>query len=41
MEKCVVCLKITDKCCGLCRKVFYCSAEHQEVHWGMSHKYVC
>ena len=26
---CNICGKMTDKCCSLCLKVFYCSNEHQ------------
>jgi hypothetical protein len=36
-----VCQKETEKCCSLCRKTFYCSPEHQEVHWHMLHKFSC
>jgi hypothetical protein len=41
MQSCAVCQKETEKCCSLCRKVFYCSPEHQEVHWHMLHKFSC
>lgn len=41
MERCAICHKDTDKCCSLCNKVFYCSPEHQEVHWHMNHKFNC
>lgn len=41
MDRCAICQKDTDKCCSLCNKVFYCSPEHQEVHWHMNHKFSC
>ena len=41
IEKCAICEKPTDKCCSLCRKVFYCNSEHQEVDWHMRHKFNC
>jgi hypothetical protein len=41
MDNCVICRAETDKCCSLCNKVFYCSPEHQEVDWHISHKYNC
>ncbi|CAO2203914.1 unnamed protein product [Urochloa humidicola] len=30
-----------DKRCGLCRKAYYCSKKHQELHWRTSHKNEC
>ena len=26
---CNICGRMTDKCCGLCMKAYYCSNEHQ------------
>ena len=40
-DRCAICEKPTDKCCSLCRKVFYCNGEHQEVDWHMRHKFSC
>lgn len=40
-EKCVICETPTFQCCSLCRKVFYCCQEHQEVDWHMKHKFNC
>lgn len=40
-DNCIICNKPTDKCCSLCKKVYYCSTEHQEVDWHMKHKFMC
>ncbi|KAK3161249.1 hypothetical protein QOZ80_1BG0074590 [Eleusine coracana subsp. coracana] len=30
-----------EKTCGRCRKAYYCSKKHQELHWRISHKIEC
>ncbi|RUP48555.1 hypothetical protein BC936DRAFT_144404 [Jimgerdemannia flammicorona] len=42
MRKCSIsmCEQIADKACSVCKKVWYCSKEHQKAHW-KQHKLVC
>lgn len=37
---CSVCNKPTLSCCMECKSVFYCSLEHQQLHWN-THQYEC
>ena len=37
---CALCGQVADKQCARCKRVFYCSKEHQIVHWE-SHKARC
>lgn len=30
---CVICNEPTLLCCATCRDVFYCTPEHQKLHW--------
>ncbi len=30
---CVICNEPTLLCCATCRDVFYCTPEHQNLHW--------
>ncbi|RUP50230.1 hypothetical protein BC936DRAFT_139901 [Jimgerdemannia flammicorona] len=40
IKTCHVCNKTTTTSCGRCRKVWYCSKEHQRTDW-KEHKLVC
>ena len=38
---CMVCGCLGTKLCGGCKKVNYCSKEHQVLHWKNGHKMLC
>lgn len=38
---CVVCGCYANKFCSVCKKVFYCSKEHQKLDWRMGHSTEC
>uniref|UniRef100_A0A0R3TXF3 MYND-type domain-containing protein n=1 Tax=Rodentolepis nana TaxID=102285 RepID=A0A0R3TXF3_RODNA len=38
---CPICGCPGTKCCILCKKAYYCSKEHQTIHWKQSHKTKC
>jgi len=38
---CVVCGCAGPKLCGKCRRVAYCSKEHQTTHWKAGHRMAC
>ena len=39
-RSCAVCRKVAEDISGGCKKVFYCSREHQQQHW-KEHKPAC
>ncbi|ORY91775.1 hypothetical protein BCR35DRAFT_312038 [Leucosporidium creatinivorum] len=39
-KECVVCGAATTKTCSACKKLFFCSAEHQKLLWPI-HKHLC
>eukprot|EP00928_Gymnodinium_smaydae_P023848 TRINITY_DN19515_c0_g2_i1.p1 TRINITY_DN19515_c0_g2~~TRINITY_DN19515_c0_g2_i1.p1 ORF type:complete len:577 (+),score=38.66 TRINITY_DN19515_c0_g2_i1:73-1803(+) len=39
-SQCAVCDEVASKICGKCRRVYYCSAAHQRLHW-KTHKARC
>lgn len=43
MRMCKQCRKagIKFRCCGRCKRVYYCSTECQEIHWKAEHKKMC
>jgi hypothetical protein len=40
MHFCVICRAATEACCADCEEEFYCSLEHQRLHWPV-HKRTC
>ena len=32
-NNCIICSKSTQLCCFNCKRVYYCSADHQQIHW--------
>ncbi|KAF8350991.1 hypothetical protein F5887DRAFT_1193386, partial [Amanita rubescens] len=41
LKKCQVCSVAASKVCTGCRKVWYCSEEHQLADWRLAHKKAC
>ncbi|ORY91769.1 hypothetical protein BCR35DRAFT_328356 [Leucosporidium creatinivorum] len=39
-KECVVCGAATTKTCSACKKLFFCSSEHQKLRWPI-HKHLC
>lgn len=40
VKACLICKKLSSLKCSKCREAFYCSAEHQRLHW-KQHKLNC
>jgi len=38
---CVICGKLTNRVCGRCKSISYCSQECQRIDWHISHKTKC
>ena len=38
---CYVCHCEATKCCSQCKEYFYCSKDHQSLHWKSGHKIQC